>query len=103
LVCANEGADSILVYVADGADEKPFDLMFFSNTSFDRFLDACARLGCNAELLAVEHAGVLSPSVEMMDSSWKGVALPLLSCVAAEEASFRTASPRMALMFLFRR
>jgi len=92
----------MFVYVALGAVEKPLDRIFLSNTSFDRFRDACARLGCSVELV-VEPAGVMSPSVEVLDSSGRGVAAPLLSWVAITEASFRTASPRMVLMFLLRR
>lgn len=45
----------------------------------------------------------MSPSVEVLVSSGKGVAAPLLSWVAITEASLRTASPRMVLMFLLRR
>jgi len=51
----------------------------------------------------VDTAGVTSPSVEVLVSSGKGVAAPLLSWVAITEASFRTASPRTVLMFLLRR
>jgi len=58
----------MFVYVAFGADEKPFDLMFLSKTNLERFLEACARLGCKVEL-AVETAGVVSPAVEVSDSS----------------------------------
>jgi hypothetical protein len=99
-----EGADSIFVYVALGAFEKPLDLIFLSSTSFDKFRDACARLGCNEELgVGVEMAGVESPSVEVLDSSGLGVAAPLLSWVGIRDASFLTASPRMVLIFLLRR
>lgn len=58
----------MFVYVAFGAFENPLDLMFLSKTNFERFLDACARLGCSVEL-AVDTAGVVSPSVEVRDSS----------------------------------
>ena len=54
-------------------------------------------------LLVEAAAGVLSPSVEMTESSTDGVTAPLLSCVGIREASLRTASPRMVLMFLLRR
>lgn len=53
--------------------------------------------------LAVDAAGVISPDVDAAESSGRGVAAPLFSWVAIVEASFRTASPRMVLMFLFRR
>jgi hypothetical protein len=92
----------MFVYVALGADAMPFDLKFLSRTNFDRFLDACARLGCVTEP-GVDTEGVFSPSVEMVDSSASGVAAPLLSWVVIKEASFLTASPIIALMFLFRR
>ena len=59
-------------------------------------------MGWSVELV-VDAAGVISPSVEVLVSSWKGVAAPLLSWVAMAEASLRTASPRMVLMFLLRR
>jgi len=92
----------MLVYVAFGADEKPFDLIFLSKTNLERFLEACARLGCKVEL-AVETAGVTSPAVEVSESSRKGVTAPLLSCVGIKEASFRTESPNIVLVFLLRR
>ena len=92
----------MFVYVAFGAVEKPLDLIFLSNTSFDRFLDACARLGSWMDP-GVETAGVDSPSVDVLDSSCWGVTAPLLSCVGIREASLRTASPSMVLMFLLRR
>lgn len=90
------------MYVALGAVEKPFDLMFLSKTNFDRFRDACARFGCRVEA-GVEMAGVESPSVDVVYSSPAGVTAPELSCVGMREASLRTASPRMVLMFLLRR
>ena len=68
----------MFVYVAFGAFENPFDLIFLSKTSFDKFLDACARLGCSVEP-GVETAGVDSPSVDVLNSSGFGVAAPLLS------------------------
>jgi len=51
----------------------------------------------------VEMAGVESPSVDVLDSSGLGVAAPLLSWVGIRDASLRTASPSMVLMFLLRR
>ena len=71
----------MFVYVALGALEKPFDLIFLSNTSFDRFREACARFGGYSVEPGVQTAGVDSPSVEVEDSSGLGVAAPLLSCV----------------------
>jgi len=65
------------MYVAFGAVENPLVRIFLSKTNFDRFLEAWARLGCSVEL-GVETAGVLSPSVDMLESSGKGVTAPLL-------------------------
>lgn len=97
------GALSIFVYVAFGAFDIPFARMFLSSTSFDRFRDACAKLGgCRVEPDA-EAAGVDTPSVDVEDSSRLGVTAPLFSLVGWSEASLRTASPRMVLMFLLRR
>lgn len=97
------GALSIFVYVAFGAFDIPFDRIFLSSTNLDRFRDACARLGGWKVEPGVETAGVDSPSVEVLDSSGFGVAAPLFSFVGWTEASLRTASPRMVLMFLLRR
>jgi hypothetical protein len=96
------GALSIFVYVAFGAEENPLLLIFLSKTNFDKFRDACARFGCKVEE-AAEAAGVLSPSVDVTDSSGRGVAAPELSCVAIVEASLRITSPMIVLMFLLRR
>lgn len=77
--------------------------MFLSSTNFDKFLEACARLGACSVVPGVEIAGVDSPSVEMLESSGFGVAAPLFSFVGCKEASLRMASVRMVLMFLLRR
>lgn len=46
--------------------------------------------------------GVAAP-VPMAEPSGIGVEVPLLFCVAKTEASFLDASPRICLIFLFRR
>ena len=102
LVCASEGAASMFVYVALGTFNMPLALRLFSNTSFDKFLEAWARFGWAVEP-SVEAAGVEAPSEDKPDSLLTGVAAPLLSCVGIIDDSLRTASPRIVLMFLFRR
>lgn len=113
------GALSMLVYVATGAEDRlaassPFDpfpgtLRLFSSTSFDKLLDAWARLAVVPFAfapLADGTAGVEVPLVERPSSpTGAGVAAPLASAGVArrELASFRCASPRMVLMFLLRR
>lgn len=113
----------MFVYVALGAPAPPAakppgvipGRKLFSKTSLERLRDACARFGAEELRSFVDPlAGVLAPLVKRPSSLLVlllfvlGVAIPetLSRGVAAAElalASRREDSPRMALMFLFRR